>query len=85
MTHDAESSIEDILRDPELKEQLKRLVVERLNVMPDTMRMAIGSEMLTKKEVIERVGQEDEIGKQVMEMELNFLRALASGTIYGNE
>jgi hypothetical protein len=68
--------------DDETKEQLKQLVLERINVMPDTLRVAIGSLELTKQEVAEHVRAEDEVGKQMIEMELEFLRALASGAIY---
>ena len=85
MNDQSPSGIEDIIADPELKEQLKKLVLERINVMPDTLRMAIGSVELTKEDLIQRVREEDELGKQVMEMELEFLRALARGAVYANE
>jgi len=68
--------------DDETKEQLKRLVLERINVMPETLRIAVGSLELTKQEVANHVRAEDEVGKQMIEMELEFLRALASGAIY---
>ena len=70
----------------EEKEQLKQLVLARLSVMPDGIRLSIGgSNDLTKGELIEYVKSEDEIGKQFMSMELEFLQDLASGAIYGNE
>lgn len=70
----------------EEKDQLKQLVLARLNVMPDGIRLSIGSSSdLTKQELIEYVKSEDEIGKQFMSMELEFLQDLASGAIYGNE
>ena len=50
--------------------------------MPDTLRIAVGSEELTKKDVMRHVQDEDEVGKQMMEMEWEFLRDLASGAIY---
>ena len=67
---------------PELRERLKRLVLERINVMPDTLRMAVGSIELTKTDIVKHVRDEDEIGQQVIEMELDFLRDLASGAVY---
>ena len=68
--------------DPELSDQLRALVIERINVMPDTLRIAIGSDEVTKSEILEHISQGDEIGKQMIEMELDFLRALASGAVY---
>ena len=78
-------SIEQIVADPALLEELKKLVLERVNVMPDTLRVAIGSSNLTKEDMIHHVNDEDEVGKQVMELELEYLRALGSGAIYGGE
>lgn len=68
----------------ELK-KLKEIVLARLQVMPDDMTVTVGSEGLDKKDLTEHVESEDEIGKQLMEMELEYLRDLASGAIYGNE
>ena len=85
MNGQPQNQIEDIISDPELKEQFKRLVLERLNVMPDTLSIAVGSTNLTKQELVQNVVEENEIGKQIMEMELEFLRDLASGAVYANE
>lgn len=78
-------SIEQIIADPELKEELKKIVLERVSVMPDTLRVAIGSSDLTKEDMIHHVNDEDEVGHQVMELELEYLRALGSGAVYGGE
>lgn len=67
----------------ELKE-LKKIVLARLQVMPKTINVAVGSNNLTKEELLEHVEKEDEIGKQMMMAELEFLRDLASGKIYQN-
>ena len=85
MNDDSKNSFNEIFIDPELKEQLSKLVLERVNVMPDTLCMSVGSMELTKKDVVQHVQDGDEIGKQVMEMELGFLRDLASGAIYSVE
>ncbi|MBI2552416.1 hypothetical protein HYW17_03915 [Candidatus Uhrbacteria bacterium] len=82
---DKSRSIDDIIVDPELKGQFKQLVLERVGVMPDTLQIAVGAANFTKQELTQHVRQEDEIGKQVMEMELEFLQDLASGAVYGNE
>lgn len=85
MNHKLENSIQDIILDPELNEQLKKLVLERVGSMPDTLRMSVGSEELTKNDLLKHVKQGDDIGNQVMEMELEFLRDLASGMVYAYE
>ena len=79
---ETEKNTDGEIMDPELREQLKRLVLERINVMPDTLRMAVGSTELTKTDIVKHVRDEDEIGRQVIEMELSFLRDLASGAVY---
>lgn len=73
---------DEVILDEETKERLKRLVLERINVMPETLRIAIGSLELTKEEVARHVRDEDEVGRQMINMELEFLRDLASGAVY---
>ncbi|KKR92047.1 MAG: hypothetical protein UY16_C0008G0023 [Candidatus Gottesmanbacteria bacterium GW2011_GWA2_47_9] len=69
----------------EEKNKLKELVLARLTVMPQDISISIGDKNLDKKALSEHVESEDEIGKQMMEMELEFLQDLASGAIYGHE
>ena len=76
---------EEILNDPELRGRLKAIVLERANAMPETLRIAIGSNHIEKKDLIGHIQDEDEIGKQMMAMELGFLQALTSGSIYAHE
>ena len=85
MNDKVENSIQDIILDPELNEQLKKLVLERVGSMPDTLRMSVGSEELTKSDLLKHVKKGDDIGNQVMEMELEFLQSLASGAVYTYE
>jgi hypothetical protein len=69
----------------EEKKKLKELVLARLQVMPSDVTVSIGNTNLDKQELTDHVQSEDEIGKQMMEMELEFLQDLASGAIYGHE
>ncbi|MEK7613101.1 MAG: hypothetical protein AAB449_03090 [Patescibacteria group bacterium] len=80
--NETRENFEELIVDPSLKEQLKKLVLERINVMPNTLRVAVGSEELTKEDMLRHVREEDETGKQLMEAELSFLRDLASGAVY---
>jgi hypothetical protein len=53
--------------------------------MPKNLNVSIGSETMDKIELIKHITKEDKIGEHLMLIELEFLRALASGTIYRNE
>ncbi|MBK8483870.1 MAG: hypothetical protein IPL31_05870 [Saprospiraceae bacterium] len=85
MNHKIDNSIDDVISNPELYKQLKELVLERVGTMPETLRMSVGSDELTKSDVLQHVRQGDDIGNQVMEMELGFLQDLASGAVYAYE
>jgi len=85
MSNKTENSIEEIISDPELNEQLKKLVLERVGTMPDSLGISIGSSELTKKDALKHVEQGDDVGRQIMEMELDFIRDLASGAVYAYE
>jgi len=75
----------DVTSNPEFREQLKAIVLERANAMPETLRIAIGSKEFNKVDLMKHIQDEDEIGKQMMAMELGFLQALTSGSIYAHE
>lgn len=85
MTTQEEQITKEIETDPELREQLKKLVLARVQVMPDTLGISVGSNKLSREDLVKHVEQEDEVGKQMMEMELEFLRDLASGAVYSHE
>lgn len=82
MTHQTEDQLK--LTEEDIK-KLKQIVLARLNVMPDDVSVSMGDRNVGKEELVQHVQSEDEIGKQMMEMDLEFLQDLASGAIYGNE
>ena len=60
-------------------EELKKLVVERLKTFPSDKGISIGSAgTFTRDDLVQRVQQGDSIGQQIMEIELEFLRAMKS-------
>lgn len=76
----------DVILDPELRDKLKELVIQRVNAMPDTLCISVGSsDELTKKDLAQHVQDGDEVGQQIIEMQLEFLRDLASGAVYDCE
>ena len=65
-----------------ISDDLKDLVVARLDVLPSDKKISIGSNgEFTKEELIERVKKGDEIGQKVVELEITFLKALKEGIL----
>lgn len=63
---------------------LKELVLVRLDVMPPNFKLSVGSKgTFSKKELIEHVKKEDEVGVQIMKMQLRFIEALTTGKLVG--
>jgi hypothetical protein len=63
--------------DPEIKE----LVLWRIeSEIPSNFKLSIGGgESLSKEQLKEHVEAEDQIGLQIIKMQLNFIKALSSG------
>ena len=62
------------------EEEIKDLVIARLESLPENQKISIGSKgEFNKYELIESVKKGDEIGKKIIEIELEFLRALKKG------
>lgn len=71
------------MSDKTTQEQLKELVVARLQVLPPDASISIGSEgNFTRDELIKHVKNNDELGMKITEIELEYLRALKEGTLY---
>jgi len=66
-----------------INEEIKKIVIARLEVFPSDKRISIGSiGELTKEEMIENVEKETDIGEKIAEVQLNYLRALKEGIFY---
>lgn len=66
----------------ENEEEIKKLVISRLGVLPKDKRISIGNKgHFSKDELIQHVGKEDKIGKKIMKVEMDFLRSLKNGII----
>ncbi|MBI2595616.1 hypothetical protein HYW46_02675 [Candidatus Daviesbacteria bacterium] len=67
-------------------EELKKLVIERLKTSSDELNVVIGNTGdFTRDELIENVEAGNKIGKEIVESELEFLKAMIEGKIYINE
>jgi len=73
--------MEDFKND--FEEKWKQLVIERINAgMSSNLKLSIGmGESLNKEGVLEHVRKGDEIGRQIVDMHRNFMRAQASGQL----
>lgn len=70
----------------DVEEELKQLVIARLKATSDELNIVIGNEGdFTREELIRRVESGDKIGKEVVESEIEFLKALTEGKIYASE
>lgn len=72
----------DFLETPELLELAQRLTLARIKAMPDTLTISVGTDQFGKRELIGHVEDADTVGKNVMELQIEFLRDLANGAIY---
>ncbi|GEM_PF-2271774 len=77
MTQGANGQIEQ-----QIPEALKQIVIARLNLIPNDVKISVGAEgEFTRDELIERVEQDDRVGRQVAQSQLEFLRALGRGQL----
>lgn len=60
-----------------ISQEVKDLVIARLEVLPEDTGISIGSAgEFTRDELIERVRQGDEIGRKIVQVELSYLKSL---------
>ncbi len=75
---------ENSSKQDEYEESIKELVIVRIETqMSPNLRLSIGGqqESLDKEKMIKHVIQGDEVGKQIVEAHLNFIRAQTSGQL----
>jgi len=65
-----------------MDKEVKKLVIARLKTMPSNLRISIGNSVYSKEELIEKVEKEDEIGKLIVRMQLNYLKSFKNFSEY---
>ncbi|MBI5635416.1 hypothetical protein HY993_00440 [Candidatus Micrarchaeota archaeon] len=66
-----------------MNQDIKELVISRLQVLPGNRLLSIGGYgSFTKDQVIQHVKDEDEVGEKIVQIEMEFLRAIKEGTLY---
>lgn len=66
----------------EIHDDIKKLTIARINAMSDELGIVIGTKKYSKKEILNSIEKEDEIGKEIMTIQIEYLRDMAKGTIY---
>lgn len=64
------------------EEEIRQLVLARLSTMPDSVCLSIGTKTYTKEQLIQNVEQDTEVGREIMAIDIQYLRDLTSGKIY---
>ena len=58
-------------------------MIARLLLLPSGKKISIGSYgNFTKEELIENINKGNEVGKKIIEIEMDFLKALKKGDLY---
>jgi len=66
----------------DIQEDIKKLVLARIQATSDDLRIAIGSIEYTKEEMIKSVEKGDEVGKEIIDIQMEYLRDMAQGAAY---
>lgn len=63
-------------------EQLKQIVLMKIATMPKNYKLSIGGEgSFNKFQIAEHINKMDDTGKQILDMELKFIKALSRGEV----
>ena len=65
-----------------LTEDVKELVIARLEIMPPNYKLSIGNQgTFTKDELIKNVKEGSAVGNQIVKMQYSFIKALTTGKL----
>lgn len=66
----------------EVKNDIKKLVLERIKAASDELEISIGTTSYSKKQILESVEKEDDVGKEIIDIQIEYLRDMAKGAFY---
>lgn len=67
----------------EIQNDIKKLVLARLEMLPKDKKMSIGSSgEFSRDQMISHVKEGDEIGKKIIQIEMDFVQAFKKGIFY---
>ena len=63
-------------------ERLKQIVLMKIDTMPKNYKLSLGNQgSLNKSQIAEHVNKMDDTGKQILNIELRFIKALSRGEV----
>lgn len=68
-----------------IDEDIRQLVIARVRAIPKDVQVSIGSGDYTKEQLLENVAENTEVGQEIIENQMDYLRDLASGAIYAGQ
>jgi len=68
--------------DKETQEDIKKLVIARIKAASDDLAVSIGSKEYTKEQMLKSVEIGNELGQEIIKIQMEFLRDIAEGVIY---
>ena len=70
-----------------VEEIKKEIAIERLRQAPPTIKVSFGTkngEFMSRDEIIEQIERDTEIGKRVVKIQLEYLKAFKNGVLVGD-
>jgi hypothetical protein len=68
--------------DKKTLEEMKELVIARIRAASDDLVITIGSTEYSKEQILHSVESGNELGLEIIDIQMEFLRDMASGQIY---
>lgn len=68
--------------DLETLKDMQKLVLARLKASSDDLSVSVGSTEYTKQEMVKSVEEINDLGKEIIEAQMDYLRDMATGAIY---
>lgn len=68
--------------DPELLEEMKKIVIARIKTSSDDLMITIGDKDYNKQDALKSVEDGDEVGLEIIDTQMEFLRDMAKGSFY---
>ena len=69
-------------KNSQVYEDIRKLVLARIKAMPKELKISIGSSDYTKDQILKSTEENNELGQQVMNVHMDFIRSMASGSLY---
>ncbi len=66
----------------EIREEIQKLVLARIKASSNDLRISVGSKDYTREEMLKFVQADNEIGREIMDIQMEYLRDVAQGAMY---